>query len=67
MNQRTEEAEIERLRIALALARIELTRLTRENMDLAALVHHAGLDGEPMAPLVPPDVPAAGHPTTDTY
>ena len=54
---RTLEQEIEHLRAALALAKAELTRLTRENMDLAAMVHHAGLDGEPMPPLAPPAEP----------
>ena len=52
---RTQEQEIEHLRAALAIAKAEAARLTRENLDLARLVHTAGLDGEPMAPLTPPE------------
>lgn len=51
---RTPEQEIEHLRAALAVQKAECRRLTSENMDLAALIHHAGLDGEPMQPLAPP-------------
>ena len=53
--RRTPEQEIEHLKAALAIAKAEAARLTRENIDLARLVHAAGLDGEPMALLTPPE------------
>ena len=52
---RTPEQEIEHLKAALAIAKSELARLTRENMDLGSFIHHCGLDGEPMPPLTPPE------------
>lgn len=58
---RTPEQEIEHLRAALAIAKFELARMTRENFDLAGMVHHRGLDGEPMAPLMPPPVKTEGE------
>lgn len=52
---RSPEQEIERLTTALAVLRKEYAQVLRENQDLARLVHTAGLDGEPMAPLTPPE------------
>lgn len=50
MTPRTPEEEIARLKTALEIARLELKRLTRVNMAMAAEIHRCrGLDGEPMA------------------